>query len=115
MADYDSQPGRPAPAEPDLSPGQQEADEGDLPAGLSGVPGSVAGPRGRLDLLGEVAEFAARAIPGVDGAGVALVDTHDGTARIQTWSTTAEFVREIDAVQYQELSEGPCITCMRSG
>jgi GAF domain-containing protein len=115
MADYDSQPGRPAPAEPDLSPGQQEADEVDLHAGLSGVAGIVAGARGVLDLLGEVAEFAARAIPGVDGAGVALVDTHEGTAGIQTWSTTAEFVREIDAVQYDDLSEGPCITCMQSG
>jgi hypothetical protein len=39
------------------------------------MPGSAAwrrsspGARGVLDLLGEVAEFAARAIPGVDGAG----------------------------------------------
>jgi len=115
MADYDSQPGRPAPLGPDPSPAQQEADEVDLYAGLSGVAGIMAGARGVLDLLGEVAEFAARAIPGVDGAGVALVDTHEGIARIQTWSTRAEFVREIDAVQYENLSEGPCITCMLSG
>jgi GAF domain-containing protein len=115
MAVYDSQPGRPAPSEPGLSPAQQEADDIDLHAGLSGVAGIVAGARGVLDLLGEVAEFAAQAIPGVDGAGVALVETHEGTARIQTWSTTAEFVREIDAVQYENLSEGPCITCMQSG
>lgn len=112
MADYDLQPGRPAPPGPDVSPAQQEADEVDLHAGLSGVAGIVAGARGVLDLLGEVAEFAARAIPGVGGAGVALVE---GTGRIQTWSTTAEFVREIDAIQYEDLSEGPCIACMQSG
>jgi hypothetical protein len=37
MADYDSLPGRPAPPEPGLSPAQQEGDEAQLHAGLSGV------------------------------------------------------------------------------
>jgi transcriptional regulator with GAF, ATPase, and Fis domain len=115
MADYDAQPGREPPGQPDLSPAQREADEADLYAGLRGVAGIVAGARGVIDLLGEVAEFAARAIPGVDGAGVALINSRDGAPRIQTWATTAEFVREIDKVQYEDLNEGPCITCMQSG
>jgi GAF domain-containing protein len=67
-----------------------------------------------IDLLGDVADFAARAIPGVDGAGVALLQPDDGTPRIQTWAATAEFVHDIDTVQYEELNEGPCITCMQS-
>jgi GAF domain-containing protein len=62
-----------------------------------------------------VAEFAALAIPGVDGAGVALMQPHDVAPRIQTWAATAEFVYDIDTVQYAELNEGPCITCMQSG
>jgi GAF domain-containing protein len=66
-----------------------------------------------VDLLGDVAEFAAQAIPGVDGAGVALVQPHGG-ARIQTWAATAVFVHDIDIVQYKEFNEGPCITCMES-
>jgi GAF domain-containing protein len=114
MADYDAQPGRPTPAESDLSPAQLEADEIDLYAGLKGVAGLVAGARGVIDLLGDVAEFAAQAIPGVDGAGVALVQPHDRMPRIQTWSATAVFVHDIDTVQYEELNEGPCITCMES-
>jgi GAF domain-containing protein len=115
MADYDAQPGREAPPDTDLSRAQQEADEADLHAGLNGVASIVAGARGVLDLLGEVADFAAQAIPGVDGAGVALVNPSPGTARVQTWATTAEFVREIDRVQYELINEGPCITCMESG
>ena len=114
MADYDAQPGRPAQAQTELSSAQVEADEIDLYTGLRGVAGLVAGARGVIDLLGDVAEFAAHAIPGVDGVGVALIQPHDGTPRIQTWAATAEFVHDIDVIQYEELKEGPCITCMQS-
>jgi GAF domain-containing protein len=115
MADYDAQPGREPPEQPELSPAQREADEADLNAGLSGVAAIVAGARGVIDLLAEVAEFAATAIPDVDGAGVVLIDSASDVSRARTWSTTAEFVRDIDAVQYEDLNEGPCITCMQSG
>jgi GAF domain-containing protein len=114
MADYDAQPGRPSPTEGELSPAQVEADEIDLYAGLKGVAGLVAGARGVIDLLGDVAEFAAQAIPGVDGVGVALVHSDNRTPRVQTWATTAAFVHDIDVVQYEELHEGPCITCMET-
>ena len=59
-----------------------------------------------------MAEFAAQAIPGVDGVGVALVQQHDHTPRIQTWAATAVFVHDIDTVQYEDLNEGPCLTCV---
>ena len=114
MADQDAPPGGQSPPELELSDAQREADEVDLYAGLRGVAGLVAGARGVIDLLGDVAEFAARAIPGVDGAGVALLRPDDGSPRIQTWAATAEFVHDIDTVQYEELNEGPCITCMQS-
>src|SRR4051812_17069157 len=114
MADYDPQPGRPTQTETDLPRQQVEADEIDLYTGLRGVAGLVAGARGVIDLLGDVAEFAAQAIPGVDGVGVALVQPHDGAPRIHTWAATAVFVHDIDTVQYEELHEGPCITCMES-
>jgi GAF domain-containing protein len=114
MADYYAQPGRESPPQADLSAAQREADEVDLSAGMRGVAGLVAGAHGLLDLLGDVAEFAARAIPGVDGAGITLLQPHESTVHIQTWSATAEFVHDIDTVQYEELHEGPCITCMES-
>jgi GAF domain-containing protein len=114
MAEYDAQPGRQAPPEPELSPAQLDADEVDLIAGLSGVARIVAGGRGVTDVLGEVAQFAVQAIPGADGAGVTAVEPHAPTPRVLTWAVTADFVREIDTVQHKEFKEGPCITCMHS-
>ncbi len=115
MADYDAQPGRPEPpAGIDLSRAQLIADEVDLYAGLRGVAGLVAGARGVIELLGDVADFAEQAIPGVDGVGVALVERHGDKSRVQTRAATADFVHDIDVVQYQEFNEGPCITCMES-
>jgi GAF domain-containing protein len=114
MTDFDAQPGRAQPQPAELSTAQKEADEVDLRAGLRGLAGMVAGARGVFDLLAEVAGFAAEAIPGVDGAGVALIDAGKGQPTLQTTSATAGFVHRIDAVQYDELHEGPCITCMQS-
>jgi GAF domain-containing protein len=114
MADYDAQPGREAPPRSDVSAEQRKADEADLAAALDGVARLVAGDRGVIAVLGEVADFAARAIPGADGAGITLIDSCDDTPSIQTWAVTAEFVEQIDKVQYMDLHEGPCITCMQS-
>ena len=61
-----------------MSTAQLEADEVDLHAGLRGLAGMVAGARGVVELLAEVAELRRQAIPGVDGAGVALIDPRKG-------------------------------------
>jgi GAF domain-containing protein len=114
LADFDAQPGRRAQPLPDLSPGQREAAEAELYAGLRGVAGIVASGRGVIDLLRDVAKFAAQAIPGADGVGVALIDPQQGISSVRTWAATAMLVHEIDTVQYNELNEGPCITCMQS-
>jgi GAF domain-containing protein len=114
LDDFDAQPGRSVPPLPELSPAQLEADETELYAGLRGVAGIVAGARGVMDLLRDVADFAAQAIPGADGVGVALIDPRRGISSVQTWAATAQLVHEIDTIQYNELHEGPCITCMQS-
>jgi GAF domain-containing protein len=114
MADYDAQPGRTSAPEPDLSAAQREADDVDLYAGLRGVAGLVAGGRGVVDLLGDVAAYAARAIPGVDGAGVTVIDTSGDAPTVTSWAVTADFVDDIDKLQYMDIREGPCITCMQS-
>jgi GAF domain-containing protein len=114
MADYDAQPGRTSGPQPDLSSAQREADEVDLHAGLNGVAGLVAGARGVTDLLADVAEFAARAIPGVDGAGITVIDMTGDVPAVKEWAVTAEFVQDIDKLQYIDMNEGPCITCMQS-
>ena len=117
MADYDAQPGRTTAPEPDLSAAQREADDVDLYAGLSGVAGLVAGARGVIELLGDVAEFAAQAIPGVDGAGVTVIDTCGDTPSVKTWAVTAEFVEDIDKLQYVDLERGARASrvCSRGG
>jgi GAF domain-containing protein len=112
MADYDAQPGR--AAAPDLSASQREADDLDLYEALRGVAGLVAGGSGVADLLGHVAEFAARAIPGVDGAGVTVIDMSADTPSIKAWAVTAQFVEDIDKLQYIDVREGPCVTCMQT-
>ena len=57
------------------------------------------------DLLGHVAEFAIRAIPGADGSGLTLLE--DGHAEIVV--TSSELVRQVEDIQYGS-GEGPCIT-----
>ena len=113
MADFDAQPGRIVPELSELSAIQRDADEAELYAGLRGVAGIVAGAQGVNDLLADVAEFAAQAIPGADGASVVLIDTH-GISSVQSRAATAVLIHEIDTAQYDELNEGPCITCMQS-
>lgn len=113
MPDYDAQLGRTTPVEPESD--QVHADEADLYAGLTGVAGIVAGARGLMETLASVAEFAVTAMPGVDGAGIALLDLDDDVRSVRTSSATASFVQDIDLVQYRELNEGPCLTCMETG
>src|SRR5689334_20861101 len=67
------------------------------------------------ELLTQTAEFALHAIPGADGASVSVVHPLAVPLRIQSWAVTEEFVREIDAFQYELYKEGPCISSMRSG
>lgn len=114
MADYDAQPGRKPPPEPELSPAQLHADELDLYAGLTGLASIVAGAYSVDEMLSQVAHFATQAIPGADGAGVTLIHPGHQELRIQAWSVTTEFVRAIDVLQYEQVHEGPCISCMQS-
>src|SRR5258707_15582967 len=100
MPDFDAQPGREPPEQTELSTAQRVADEIDLRAGLRGLAGMVAGARGVSELLGEVAAFAADAIPGGDGAGVALVGVGQARPNLQSTSATAGFAHTIDAVHY---------------
>lgn len=57
------------------------------------------------DVLTHVAVFAVRAIPGADGAGLTLLEE----GHSDTIVATAEFVRQVDEIQYG-LGEGPCIS-----
>ena len=115
MADYDAQPGRKPPPEPELSPAQLEADELDLNAGLTGLARIVAGAYSVDEMLAQVAQFGVQSIPGADGAGVTLIHPGHRDPRIVAWSVTTEFVRAIDTLQYEDLHEGPCLSCMQSG
>ena len=119
MDDYDAQPDRKPPPEPELTAAQLQADELDLSAGLTGLAGIVADACSVDEILRQVAQFAVQAIPNADGAGVTLIrprdaDAGDDQIRIQAWSVTADFVQTIDTLQYDKLGEGPCITCIQT-
>jgi GAF domain-containing protein len=114
VVEFDGQAGREASVDAALSREQLAADEVDLAAGLRGLSEMVASGRSVEAVLGEVANFAAQAIPGVDGAGVTLIQPVGATMGLQAWEVTAPFVREIDILQYETLQEGPCITAMQT-
>jgi GAF domain-containing protein len=96
-----------------LSRAQASADAIDLQTSLGDLAGLVTGTLGLTELLGRVANFAVHAIPGADGAGVTLLRTDRTDNRIEALAATAPFVSEIDALQYETLNEGPCITAAR--
>lgn len=115
MVDYDTQPGRESPVDADLTQERLDADEVDLRDGLAGVAAMVASALDAGDMLDAVAKFAAHAIPNVDGAGVAVVEEHNGKGGVRSATATADFVTEIDTVQYDKVHQGPCLTAMQSG
>lgn len=100
---------------PPLSPEQRNADAADLEEGLRELAGLVTGSLGLPELLGKVATFAARAIPGADGAGVTLLRTDRSDNRVEALAASHPFVSDIDEIQYVTLNEGPCITAAIEG
>jgi GAF domain-containing protein len=81
-------------------------DEG-LAASIAGLAGLLSLSQALEDTLVRVADFAVQAIPGAHGAGLTLLESD----RPQTVVATADFVREIDDVQYA-LQEGPCVSAV---
>jgi GAF domain-containing protein len=92
------------------SANERLAEEHDLQEGLAGLSRLSTNRLGLEDLLTRVATLAVRAIPGADGAGLTLLEAD----RADTIVATAEFVREIDDIQYG-IGQGPCITAVRDG
>lgn len=81
-----------------------------LAVSLYGLSSLLTGQRPLREMLADVAEFATQAIPGADGAGLAMLEDD----RPQTVVASAEFVRLIDDVQYG-LNEGPCLLAVETG
>ena len=79
----------------------------DLQTSLASLSRLSTGSLGLEDLLVQVATFAARAIPGADGAGLTMIENDRG----DTIVASAPFVREIDGIQYG-IGEGPCISAV---
>src|SRR6185312_14589802 len=86
----------------------------DLYAGLIGLAGIAVGPLSVEELLTQVAKFAARAIPGADGASATVAHPSWARSRIQAWAATTQLVAEIDTLQHEVYKEGPCVTSMRT-
>jgi hypothetical protein len=89
---------------------QAAEDDTDLRESLAGLSRLALGHKGLATMLTHVAEFAARAIPGADGAGLTLLQDDQA----DTVVASAEFVRQVDAIQYR-INEGPCITAAAEG
>ncbi len=87
----------------------EEQDDG-LRDSLGRLSRLSSGALGLEQLLTRVAGYAVAAIPGADGAGLTLLEED----RPDTVVVTADFVREVDSIQYG-LGQGPCITAAREG
>ncbi len=102
-------PAAPAPVEGSDPNAQDQADaeDADLASSLAGLSQLAVGhgQQGLEDMLRHVADFAANAIPGADGAGLTLLQDD----RADTIVASTQFVRDVDAIQYG-IGEGPCIT-----
>ena len=85
-------------------------DDSDLRSSLAGLSQLATGRLELADVLTRVAEFAVRAIPNADGAGLTLLEDQ----RRDTIVASAPFVVEVDAIQYG-IGEGPCITAASGG
>ncbi len=97
----------------DIDPENSDvADDVDLQTSLAALSRLAmgAGQKGLEDLLASVAKCAVHAIPGADGAGLTLIEAD----RVDTMVASADFVREVDAIQYR-IGEGPCITAAAEG
>jgi GAF domain-containing protein len=94
----------------DLTVAEADARVEDLQDGLAELAAIVTGANTLADLLGRVAGSAARAIPHADGAGATLLQDRQGAHRVEALGASHPFVHEIDAIQYELLDEGPCIT-----
>jgi transcriptional regulator with GAF, ATPase, and Fis domain len=88
------------------------AEDVDLRESLTGLSRLAIGQgqQALQDMLRHVATFAVQAIPGADGAGLTLLEA----GRADTIVASADFVAEVDAIQYG-LGEGPCITAATEG
>lgn len=86
------------------------AQETELASSLAALSQLSTGQIGLRELLTRVATMAVRAIPGADGAGLTLMET----GRADVVVKSAEFVRQIEEIQYG-LGQGPCISAATEG
>ena len=85
--------------------GLRAAEDSDLSHSLASLARLGSSRLGLEDLLTRVATYAVQAIPGADGAGLTLLEDD----RADTIVATAEFVHEVDDIQYG-MGQGPCIS-----
>ena len=86
------------------------AEDADLQASMTALSRLAIGQLGLEQLLRAVAGLAVHAIPNASGAGLTLGEPQ----RPDTVVATADFVREIEDIQYG-VGEGPCISAMQEG
>lgn len=106
-------PGQPTARPHDHTSGVMEGEQEDdrrLRESLHGLSQLATSGMALEDLLTQVAGYAVSAIPGADAAGLTVLEEH----RPDTVVTTAEFVEEVERLQYA-IGQGPCITAARDG
>ncbi|WP_375483498.1 GAF and ANTAR domain-containing protein [uncultured Jatrophihabitans sp.] len=114
VTSFDSQAGRDLLSGEGLTAAQSDADEQDVFFAVQGLTTLVSQVDDLEVVLTQIAELAASAAPGADGAGVTLMQAGSATPKVVAWAVTDPIVREIDRLQYDICHEGPCLTAMQS-
>ncbi len=87
-----------------------DVDDANLTSSLGALAQLSSKRLGFEDLLTRIATFAVDAIPGADGAGLTVTEAE----RSDTIVMSAQFVADLDAVQYG-IGQGPCISAASTG
>lgn len=112
---FDSQSGRDMPDESALTDAQTDADEQDLLKAVRGLADVAADVDDLESVLTQIAHLTVMSVPGAEGAGATVMRLADGRPpTVLAWAATHPFVREVDHLQYEILSEGPCLTAMQT-
>jgi GAF domain-containing protein len=100
------------PAAAALAPDEAQARADDLQAATGELLALMTGALSLERLLERVAQSALRAVPRADGIGVTLLHPDGYSGQVLALGASDPFVVGIEAIQYELLDEGPCITAV---
>lgn len=96
-----------------LTPEQASCDMTELRSSLADLALLANETSGLAGLLERISVLAVRAVPGAEGASVALLQAEGPETEVEALAASHPFVSAIDDIQYGIVNEGPSVTSVR--